>query len=164
MVSETVLSGSESTSRLLFLNPLLRKEMRSKATHVFTNDVLCSDHSTFAFSLFTSEALEVHRALLLNFLFWWLTKGPEVQAGILKHLACFQREAKAALLPLVGTLECVGRNAPEVSTFRTNQPQRDIFILESTVRRHISPILCWRWKEFSEISFNECQFPLRTYL
>lgn len=69
MVSETVVLGSESTSRLPLLNPLPRKETRSKATRVFTNDVLHSDHSTFALSLFTSEAPEAHGALLPNFPF-----------------------------------------------------------------------------------------------
>lgn len=109
MVSETVVSGSESTSRLLFLHPLPRKEMRSKATRVFTNDVLCSDHSTLALALFTSQALEAPRALLLNLLFWWLTKGPEVKAEMLPHLPVFRGRQRLLCHPCSAHRSVLGR-------------------------------------------------------
>lgn len=89
--------GSESTSRLLFLNPLPRKEMGSKATRVFANDVLCSDHSPFALCPFTSQALEAPRTLLLNLLFLMIDKGA-------MHLLVFRRRQRLlTLAPLLGT-------------------------------------------------------------
>lgn len=78
MVSETVVLGSESTRSLLFLNPLPRKEMRSKAAHFFTR-IYFTLPAAFCSFLSISEAAAAQGALLLNFLFWLLTKGPEVR-------------------------------------------------------------------------------------
>ena len=58
---------------------LPRKEMRSLAVPFFTKGVLQANCCTLScsLSLFTSEATMAYKSLLLNFLFWLLTKSPK---------------------------------------------------------------------------------------
>ena len=149
MVPETVFLGSESTGSFLFLNPLPRKEMRGRAAHFFTKDVLHFNCGTPAHSLFTSEAMMAYRALLLNFLFQLLTKGHKVDTS-----AHFQETQSPPTLPsTLCTQECIQRNAPEISSFRTDQPKRNSRISQLTVHTHSSSSSRGRLKQFRKSHF-----------
>ena len=78
-------------SQLSLPKSLPRKETRSLAVPFFTKGVLHANCCTSALSLFTSEATMAYKALLLNFLFWLLTKGPRVKAEMSIHLLAFRK-------------------------------------------------------------------------
>lgn len=137
MVSERVLPGCESAS-FPFLG--LSQEKKWGAWQCPSSQRACFTLTAAlrrALPLFTSEATMAYKALLLNFLLWLLTKGPKVKAEMSIHLLAFQ-EGQRSHYPLSAHLECLHRKAPEISSFRTNQPKRNSFILQPTVHTHSS--------------------------
>lgn len=91
MVSEAVISGSESTSRLPFLKHL--PEKRGTKQHTSPQTMYFTLTAALLLFLFLRLRPTVALgALLLNFLFLLLTKGPKVKAEMSVHLSvCRER-------------------------------------------------------------------------
>lgn len=108
-------------SQLSLPRSLPRKEMRSLAVPFFTKGVLHTDCCTSVRSVFSPP-----RPRWLTRLYSWAFfsdywQRAQSQGRDVNTSACFSGRAKVPPSTL-GTPECIHRKAPEISSFRTNQP------------------------------------------
>lgn len=151
MVSETFLSGSESTSSLLLLNPLPRKEMRSKdrtLLHRGGTSLKLEHLELFSFYIRGCRGPGVSKKLA----FLVTGKGVWSQGRDGDIPACSQQRAKAAP-PSLQPKNCTQSNAPEITKRSTHQPKTNRFLLEPTVSIHLISSLYRRLEKFSEKQF-----------
>lgn len=148
MVSETFLSGSESTSSLLLLNPLPRKEMRSKdrtLLHRGGTSLKLEHLELFSFYI---RGCRGPGGSTPELAFLVIGKGAWSQG----RDACSQQRVKAAP-PSLQPKDCTLRNAPEITKRSTHQPEPNRFLLEPTVSIHLISSLYGRLEKFSEKQF-----------
>lgn len=140
-------------SQLSLPRSLPRKEMRSLAVPFFTKGMLhtncCTSARSPSFYLWGHDGLQGSAPELSSLI---IDKGAQSQGRDVDTSFCFSGRAKAPLSTL-GTLECIQRKAPEISSFRANQPKRNSFILQPTVHTHSSSSSRGRSKQLRESQF-----------